>query len=44
MLAGWQTLTSSVFVQHEFPGEHFFINSERNLVIETIPNDLASKD
>ena len=44
MLAGWQTLTSSVFVQHEFPGEHFFINSERNLVIETILNDLARKD
>ena len=44
MLAGWQTLTSSVFVQHEFPGEHFFINSERNLVIDTILNDLARKD
>ena len=44
MLAGWQTLTRSVFVQHEFPGEHFFINSERNLVIETILNDLARKD
>ena len=43
-LAGWQTLTSAEFVQHEFPGEHFFINSERNLVIETILNDLAGKD
>ena len=44
MLAGWKNYTSAVFVQHEFPGEHFFINSERNLVIETILNDLALKD
>ncbi len=44
MLAGWQSHTSAVFIQHEFPGEHFFINSERNSVIETILNDLACKD
>jgi Predicted thioesterase involved in non-ribosomal peptide biosynthesis len=44
MLSGWQSHTSAVFIQHEFPGEHFFINSERNSVIETILNDLARKD
>ena len=44
MLAGWQTRTNALFMQHEFPGGHFFINSERNSVIETILNDLAHKD
>ena len=44
MLAGWQTRTSAVFTQHEFPGEHFYINSEREAVIATILNDLALND
>ena len=41
MLAGWRTRTSAVFTQHEFPGEHFYINSEREAVIATILDDLA---
>ena len=41
MLAGWRTRTSAVFMQHEFPGEHFYINSEREAVIATILDDLA---
>ena len=41
MLAGWRTCTSAVFTQHEFPGEHFYINSEREAVIATILDDLA---
>ena len=41
MLAGWRTRTSAVFMQHEFPGEHFYINSEREAVITTILDDLA---
>tara|TARA_B100001173_G_C15856821_1_gene491227 strand:- start:299 stop:853 length:555 start_codon:yes stop_codon:yes gene_type:complete len=41
MLAGWQTHTSAEFTLHEFPGEHFYINAEREAVIATILDDLA---
>ena len=41
MLAGWRTRTSREFMQHEFPGEHFYINSEREVVIATILDALA---
>ena len=43
MLAGWQTRTSGKFKQYEFPGKHFYINAEREAVIETILSDLAGK-
>ena len=41
MLAGWRTRTNTTFKQHEFLGEHFYINSEREAVIKTIIDDLA---
>ncbi len=41
MLAGWRTRTRAVFTQHEFPGEHFYIHSEREEVIATILDNLA---
>ena len=41
MLAGWRTRTNTTFKQHEFSGEHFYINSEREAVIKTIIDDLA---
>ncbi len=42
MLAGWQTRTSGKFKQYEFPGKHFYINSEREAVISRILDDLAA--
>jgi surfactin synthase thioesterase subunit len=41
MLSGWRTRTNAVFMQHEFPGEHFYLNLEREAVIKTILNDLT---
>ena len=40
MLTGWRTRTYSEFMQYEFPGEHFYINSERDAVIASILDDL----
>jgi surfactin synthase thioesterase subunit len=36
MLAGWQDRTSAGFAQCEFPGDHFYVNSERDAVIAAI--------
>ena len=41
MLTGWRTRTKSEFMQYEFPGEHFYINSEREEVITSIIDDLS---
>ena len=41
MLAGWATRTNLAFRQHEFQGEHFYIEAEREAVIATILDDLA---
>ena len=41
MLAGWQNRTLGKFKQYEFPGEHFYINTEREAVVETIRSDLS---
>ena len=41
MLSGWRTRTNAVFMQHEFPGEHFYLNLEREAVIKTILSDLT---
>ena len=41
MLTGWRTRTKSEFMQYEFPGEHFYINSKREEVITSIIDDLS---
>ena len=40
-LEGWQARTSAKLTRHEFPGNHFFIDEEREAVIAAITNDLA---
>jgi surfactin synthase thioesterase subunit len=40
-LEGWQARTSAKLTLHEFPGNHFFIDEEREAVIAAITNDLA---
>ncbi len=42
MLAGWQTRTSAEFTQHALPGDHFFINTARNRVVDLIVDQMAS--
>ena len=44
MLAGWQILRVHYLFSMNFLVDISFINSERNLVIETILNDLVGKD
>ena len=41
-LEGWAVQTSGRFEVTYFPGDHFFINSEKESVIETIIGELAS--
>ena len=40
-LEGWQARTTAKLTLHEFPGNHFFIDEEREAVIAAITNDLA---
>jgi surfactin synthase thioesterase subunit len=40
-LEGWQARTSAKFTYHEFPGNHFYIDEEREAVMAAIKNDLA---
>ena len=40
-LEGWQARTSAKFTYHEFPGDHFYIDEEREAVMAAIKNDLA---
>ena len=42
MLAGWRERTSAKFVQHEFPGDHFYIHAERNAVMAAIVDALSA--
>ncbi len=42
MLAGWKTLTSNSFAQHEFSGDHFFIHAEREGVVSVVIQQLSS--
>lgn len=41
-LKAWQTLTHSKFIMRMFPGNHFFLNEERQLLIETIARELIA--
>lgn len=40
-LAGWRIYTTSTFSQSMFPGDHFFIQSQRALLLQAIAQDLA---
>jgi len=40
-LEGWQARTSAKFTYHEFSGDHFYIDEEREAVMAAIKNDLA---
>ena len=42
MLAGWRERTTAGFVQHEFPGDHFFIHAERERVMAAIVDRLSA--
>ena len=42
MLAGWRERTSAKFVQHEFPGDHFYIHAERDAVMAAIVDALSA--
>ncbi|MEP1205831.1 MAG: SDR family NAD(P)-dependent oxidoreductase [Rhizobiaceae bacterium] len=42
MLAGWQERTTNRFEQLEFPGDHFFIHAERQIVITTLIDSLST--
>lgn len=42
MLAGWQEHTSTEFVQHEFPGDHFFIQVEWQKVMSVVVDNLGN--
>ena len=42
MLAGWRERTTAGFVQHEFPGDHFFIHAEREAVMAAIVDCLST--
>ena len=43
MLAGWRERTTAEFVQHEFPGDHFYIHAEVEAVMDTIDDRLSSE-
>ncbi|MCC5661297.1 thioesterase II family protein [Nostoc sp. XA010] len=40
-LMAWQEMTNSRFALSSFPGNHFFINSARNFVLQAIVKDLT---
>ena len=40
-LEGWQARTNAKFTYHDFPGNHFYIDEEREAVMAAIKNDLA---
>ena len=40
-LEGWQARTNAKFTYHEFPGDHFYIDEEREAVMAAIKNDLS---
>ena len=42
MLAGWREHTSANFVQHEFPGDHFYIYAERDAVMAAVVDTLSA--
>lgn len=41
-VAGWQPLTGQRFEQRQFPGGHFYLLDERDLLIEALVADLSS--
>ena len=42
MLAGWRGRTVGQFVQHEFPGDHFYIHQERQAVLDMMFGTVSS--
>lgn len=40
-VAAWQQQTSNTFILRLFPGDHFFLKSDRTLLLQTIANELA---
>ena len=42
MLAGWRERTVGEFVQHEFPGDHFYIHQERGAVLAAMFGTMSS--
>lgn len=41
-VAAWQQQTSSTFILRLFPGNHFFVKSDRTLLLQTIVSELAT--
>lgn len=41
-LEGWANQTTSRFESHDFPGDHFFLNNARELIMSTIATELTS--
>jgi len=41
-LAAWSVHTCAAFAKHVFPGDHFFLNTERQLVTWTITRELRA--
>ena len=39
-LTGWREQTTSSFIARMFPGDHFFVDSSRDLLLRTITNEL----
>jgi medium-chain acyl-[acyl-carrier-protein] hydrolase len=39
-LEGWANQTASRFEAHYFPGDHFFLNTARDAVLESIVAEL----
>ena len=40
-LAGWREQTAADFTQHLFPGDHFYLNTARPLLLQTLRDELA---
>ena len=40
-LAAWREQTSSAFIHHMLPGDHFFLHSAQALLLQALTQDLA---
>ena len=41
-VSGWREQTTAAFEQHMFPGDHFFINGDRDAVLEVLARELRA--